>query len=83
MGFGSVWLAARFPLHVGNIKERRDSCRHEQRPPRIDEIQEKVPSLDQTPATGSVTSITLYDRPVAEHAVGELVLHLPGEKRTS
>lgn len=48
MGFGSVWLAARFPLHVGNIKERRDSCRHEQRPPRIDEIQEKVPSLDQS-----------------------------------
>lgn len=48
MGFGSVWLVARLPLHVGKIKERHDSRRHEQRPPRIDEIQEKVPSLDQS-----------------------------------
>ena len=48
MGFGSVWLAARLPLHGGKIKDRHDAGRHEQRPPRIDEIQERVPSLDQS-----------------------------------
>ena len=48
MGLGSVWLAAHLPLHVGKIKELDERRRHEQRSPRIDKIQEKIPSLDQS-----------------------------------